>query len=95
MTKKYTYVCTYTRPKLHLLRNYLTPSKNFKWLYLFSHNISNCTLHSRYTYGGVDLRARRSANEELHDLAINNADHGHQAHPELHEGKLKYFEKKV
>jgi len=39
----------------------------------------------RYTYGGVDLRARRSANEELHDLAINNADHGHQAHPELHE----------
>ena len=45
-------------------------------------------LHSRYTYGGVDLRARRSANEELHDLAINNADHGHQAHPELHEGRL-------
>jgi len=35
----------------------------------------------RYTYGGVDLRARRSANEELHDLAINNADH-HQ--PQLH-----------
>jgi len=35
----------------------------------------------RYTYGGIDLRARRSANEELHDLAINNADH-HR--PELH-----------
>ena len=50
-------------------------------------------MHSRYTYGGVDLRARRSANEELHDLAINNADHGHQAHPELHEGKLNYFDK--
>lgn len=37
----------------------------------------------RYTYGGIDLRARRSANEELQDLAINTPkinNHG----PELH-----------
>ena len=38
----------------------------------------------RYTYGGVDLRARRSANEELHDLAINPTDDGHHQ-PQLHE----------
>ena len=39
---------------------------------------------TRSIYGGVDLRARRSANEELHDLAINNADHQHQHGPQLH-----------
>ena len=39
----------------------------------------------RYTYGGVDLRARRSANEELHDLAINPVDDHHQHQPQLHE----------
>ena len=40
----------------------------------------------RYTYGGVDLRARRSANEELHDLALSNNNNHHQddhGHPQL------------
>lgn len=38
----------------------------------------------RYTYGGIDLRARRSANEELHDLAINAPKISNNHGPELH-----------
>lgn len=39
----------------------------------------------RATYGGVDLRARRAANEELHTLSnLNNNFGGQNNEPELH-----------
>ncbi len=43
----------------------------------------------RYTYGGVDLRARRSANEEgLHDLS-RGGHHNSDTHSTHHEPQLR------